>query len=121
MAFNKETIIAEKFETLIKDTETNTRAKDFYDLYILINEHWESLDKQTMIKAIKNTCKRRESSYILDELVERFDVIEHSQLLQNEWNKYKIAHLYAKNIEYENIMKNINLIIQELEKELITK
>ena len=116
MAFNKETIIAEKFETLIKDTETNTRAKDFYDLYILINEHWESLDKQTMIKAIKNTCKRRESSYILDELVERFDVIEHSQLLQNEWNKYKIAHLYAKNIEYENIMKNINLIIQELEK-----
>ena len=50
-----------------------------------------------------------------------WSVIEHSQLLQNEWNKYKIVYLYAKDIEYEYIMKNINLIIKELEKELITK
>ena len=39
MAFTKETIIAEKFETLIKDTETNTRTKDFYDLYILVKDY----------------------------------------------------------------------------------
>lgn len=33
MAFNKETIIAEKFETFITDNIMNTRTKDFYDLY----------------------------------------------------------------------------------------
>ena len=118
MAFNKETIIAEKFETLIKDTETNTRAKDFYDLYILIKDYWNDLDKTNLIKAIQNTCKRRESLYILDEIEERFDFIKESNILQNEWNKYKIAHLYAKDIEYADIMKNINLIIEELEKEV---
>ena len=118
MAFNKETIIAEKFETLIKDTETNTRAKDFYDLYILIKDYWNDLDKINLIKAIQNTCKRRESLYILDEIEERFDFIKESNILQNEWNKYKIAHLYAKDIEYADIMKNINLIIEELEKEV---
>lgn len=120
MAFNKETIIAEKFETLIKDTETNTRAKDFYDLYILIKDYWNDLDKTNLIKAIQNTCKRRDSLYILDEIEERFDFIKESNILQNEWNKYKIAHLYAKDIEYADIMKNVNLIIKELEKEVAT-
>ena len=120
MAFNKETIIAEKFETLIKDTETNTRAKDFYDLYILIKDYWNDLDKTNLIKAIQNTCKRRDSLYILDEIEERFDFIKESNILQNEWNKYKIAHLYAKDIEYADIIKNVNLIIKELEKEVAT-
>lgn len=120
MAFNKETIIAEKFETLIKDTETNTRAKDFYDLYVLIKEYWNELDKTNLIKAIRNTCKRRESLYILDELEERFDFIKESSILQGEWNKYQIAHLYARDINYADIMKNINLIIEELAKEVAT-
>lgn len=120
MAFNKETIIAEKFETLIKDTETNTRAKDFYDLYVLIKEYWNELDKTNLIKAIRNTCKRRESLYILDELEERFDFIKESAILQGEWDKYQIAHLYAKDINYADMMKNINLIIEELAKEVAT-
>ena len=120
MAFNKESIIAEKFETLIKDTETNTRAKDFYDLYIIIKDYWNDLDKTNLIKAIQNTCKRRDSLYILDEIEERFDFIKESNILQNEWNKYKIAHLYAKDIEYADIMKNINFIVKELENELAT-
>ena len=120
MAFNKETIIAEKFETLIKDTETNTRAKDFYDLYIIIKDYWNDLDKTNLIKAIQNTCKRRDSLYILDEIEERFDFIKESTILKNEWDKYKLAHLYAKDIEYADIMKNVNLIIKELEKEVAT-
>lgn len=120
MAFNKETIIAEKFETLIKDTETNTRAKDFYDLYILIKEFWNELDKTVLIKAIRNTCHRRKSTYILDEVEERFEFIQESVILQGEWNKYKIAHIYAENIEYNDIMKNVYLIINELKKEYIT-
>lgn len=118
MAFNKETIIAEKFETLIKDTETNTRTKDFYDLYILIKNYWDELDKSNLTKAILNTCKRRESTYILDELVDRFDFIKQSSILQADWNKYKIAHLYARDIKYTDIMDNIGLIIEELEKEV---
>ena len=120
MAFNKETIIAEKFETLIKDTETNTRAKDFYDLYVLIKEYWNELDKTNLIKAIRNTCKRRESLYIIDELEERFDFIKESAILQGEWDKYQISHLYARDINYADIMKNINLIIEELAKEVAT-
>ena len=113
-------LIAEKFETLIKDTETNTRAKAFYDLYVLIKEYWNELDRTNLLKAIRNTSQRRESLYILDELEERFDFIKESSILQAEWNKYQIAHLYARDINYADIMKNINLIIEELAKEIAT-
>lgn len=114
MAFNKETVIAEKFETVIKNTETNTRLKDFYDLYILVKEHWSEIDKNTMVRAIKNTCKRRESLEILEQFEERFNAIKESKLLQNEWDKYKISHLYARNIKYQDIMENIYKIFYNL-------
>lgn len=114
MAFNKETVIAEKFETVIKNTETNTRLKDFYDLYILVKEHWNEIDKNTMVRAIKNTCKRRESLEILEQFEERFNAIKESKLLQNEWDKYKISHLYARNIKYQDIMENIYKIFYNL-------
>lgn len=40
MAFNLETIIAEKFETFITDNIMNTRNKDFYDLYMILNNYF---------------------------------------------------------------------------------
>ena len=55
MTFNKETIIAEKFETFITDNIMNTRTKDFYDLYILLTRFYDELNKDTLVKAIKNT------------------------------------------------------------------
>lgn len=119
MAFNKETIIAEKFETLIRDTETNTRAKDFYDLYIIVNMYWDEIDKNVMVKAIKNTCKRRETLYILDELNERYEMIENSKILNREWVKYKNTHLFASNIEYADIMIKIFLIVDEIKKQYV--
>lgn len=53
MAFNKETIIAEKFETFITDNILNTRTKDFYDLYMLLTKFYNEINKDTLVKAIK--------------------------------------------------------------------
>ena len=37
LAYNIETIIAEKFESIVSKNITTTRAKDFYDIYMLLN------------------------------------------------------------------------------------
>lgn len=37
MAYTLETIIAEKFETVIRRGSTNSRARDFYDLHVLLH------------------------------------------------------------------------------------
>lgn len=116
MAFNKETIIAEKFETVIKNVEANTRMKDFYDLHVLLKDHWNEINKETIIKAINNTCKRRDSLYILKQVEERFNSIVNSEILQSEWDKYKTSHVYAREIEYQDIMNNIYKIVELLYK-----
>ena len=78
MAFNKETIIAEKFETFITDNIMNTRAKDFYDLYILLTRFYDELNKSTLVKAIKNTFKRRETNYDVEKIVKTLSLMQQS-------------------------------------------
>ena len=65
MTYNYETIIAEKFESIISRNIDNTRMKDYYDLYMFVNLKWNDINKETLRKAIINTSKNRETlSYI---------------------------------------------------------
>lgn len=108
MAFTKETIIAEKFETLIEDTENDTRAKDFYDISILMNEE---INETNLRKAVFNTFKRREREYLLDELDERYEFINTSEILKSNWANYQNSHPYALNVSYDDIMGSVFKII----------
>ena len=119
MAFNKETIIAEKFETFITDNIMNTRTKDFYDLYILLTRFYDELNKDTLAKAIKNTFKRRETNYDVEEIVKTFDLIKESDKLKQNFKNYKNKKSYVENIDYDDVMNSINLIIELLEQELV--
>ena len=119
MAFNKETIIAEKFETFITDNIMNTRAKDFYDLYILLTKFYSELDKVTLVKAIKNTFKRRETNFDIEKIVNTFNLIKNSEKLKQNFKNYKRKKSYAKNIDYDDVMDSINFIIELLEEELV--
>lgn len=119
MAFNKETIIAEKFETFITDNIMNTRSKDFYDLYILLTKFYDELNKDTLLEAIKNTFKRRETNFNVEKIVKTFSLIKDSEKLRQNFKNYQSKKSYLEKIEYEDIMNSINLIIELLEKELV--
>lgn len=55
-AYNNETIIAEKLETILKRKTTNSRMKDYYDIYYFANIKWIDIDieilKKILIKII---------------------------------------------------------------------
>lgn len=120
MAFNKETIIAEKFETFITDNIMNTRAKDFYDLYVLLTRFYDEINKDTLVKAIKNTFKRRETNYDVEKIVKIFNLIKESEKLKQNFKNYRNKKSYVENIDYDDVMDSINLIIELLEKELVS-
>lgn len=119
MAFNLETIIAEKFETFITDNIMNTRNKDFYDLYMILENYYSKLNKEQLIKAIKNTFERRNVEFNIDKIKSNFEAIKMSDRLKHNFENFKIKKEYAKNISYEEVMKKINIIIELLSKELI--
>lgn len=54
MAYNTETIIAEKLETVISRATFNTRLKDFYDLYIFDQKYYEIIDFYSFLVVILN-------------------------------------------------------------------
>ncbi|MBM4161774.1 MAG: nucleotidyl transferase AbiEii/AbiGii toxin family protein [Ignavibacteria bacterium] len=60
MAYSKETIVAEKFEAIVKLTTFNTRMKDFYDISFLASEF--NFEADALQSALKNTFGRRQTS-----------------------------------------------------------
>ena len=119
MAFNLETIIAEKFETFITDNIINTRNKDCYDLYMILENYYSKLNKEQLIKAIKNTFERRNVEFDIDKIKSNFEAIKISDRLKHNFENFKVKKEYAKNISYEEIMNKINIIIELLSKELV--
>lgn len=108
MAFSKYSIIAEKFETLIETLETDTRAKDFYDIYKLMVD---DIDNEKLYKAIYITFKRRNTLNLLEDLEERFNIIKDSLALKEYWSNYQRKNYYARNINYADFVESINSII----------
>ena len=60
-AYSLETVIAEKFHTMLDRDEYNSRMKDFFDCYQLLTKR--ELDDETLYDAIKATFDNRELEY----------------------------------------------------------
>ena len=55
--YNVETIIAEKYETIIKRSILNTRIRDFYDLYMLTHLDKQNISNKMLVKKHQNIEK----------------------------------------------------------------
>lgn len=108
MAFSKYSVIAEKFETLIETLETDTRAKDFYDIYKLMSD---DIDGEKLYKAIYNTFKRRDTLDLLKDLKARLNIIKESLALREYWLNYQRNNYYAKNINYDDFVDSVENIV----------
>lgn len=107
LAYPVETLIAEKYESVISKGVHNTRMRDFYDLYWVVKLKSSEIDKDVLKEAIVNTCKRRDS---LEKLENRDVVI--SQIMQNEelaslWKKYKSKNRYVGDLQFEEVLKTL--------------
>ena len=60
-AYSLETLIAEKFHAMVDRDESNSRMKDFFDVYQLFTNH--EIDKELLAEAIVGTFKNRNTPY----------------------------------------------------------
>ena len=108
--YNNETIIAEKFETVLKRNISNSRMKDYYDLYYFVTYKWNDIDKATLEVAVDTTLKHRKSKKYLDKYNEIILNLSNDKNLLERWNKYRKEHTYAKEVEFEDTIKAIEKI-----------
>ena len=119
MAYTLETIIAEKFQTVISRGVLNTRMKDFYDLYILINTKINEVNINILRTAIYNTFNKRETIYNINEFYKIIEDLKENTELENLWKEYQKKNNYAKNIDFIQTINSIEFITNVLEEELI--
>ncbi|MCL2383653.1 MAG: nucleotidyl transferase AbiEii/AbiGii toxin family protein [Oscillospiraceae bacterium] len=110
-AYTIETIIAEKFETFIIRSIDNTRLKDYYDLYLLISDNFDKINRDTLQKAIKNTFTKRGTSLDTDFVTQHFEAIKSHATMQELWSKYVDKNKFVRDVKYNNIMEAIEEII----------
>lgn len=116
MAYTMETIIAEKFESIISKNITTTRAKDFYDLYMLIDNHKDEIDNGVLKRAVINTFNKRNTTYDINLFRETLEILESSDTLKNVFMDYQSKLVYPQKVEYKKTIEALNLIIDILSK-----
>lgn len=117
MAYTIETIIAEKFESIISKNITTTRAKDFYDLYMLIDNHKDEIDNGILKRAVINTFNKRNTTYDINLFRETLEILESSDTLKNVFMDYQSKLVYPQKVEYKTTIEALNLIIDILNKQ----
>ena len=110
MTYNYETIIAEKFETIIFRNIDNTRMKDYYDLYMFVNLKWNEINKDILRKAIINTSKKRDTENYIEDANSYIEMIQEDDRLKSLWNSYVSNYEYAKDITFEDTINAIKVI-----------
>ena len=110
MSYNYETILAEKYESIISRNINNTRMKDYYDLYMFVNLKWNNINIDTLRKAIINTAKNRNTLHYIDNAEKYLELIADDERLISLWNNYQNNYNYAKEISFEDTIKAIKVI-----------
>ena len=113
-AYTQETILAEKYETIIRRNIGNTRARDFYDLHLLYRLYRENADWSLLKQAVLATAKKRDSLLALQDTNRILLVLKESTILQDLWKRYQAQNLYAREITYPAIMETINEFAEKM-------
>lgn len=117
LSYAPETVLAEKFETIIRRGELNGRARDFYDVVLLTRLYRDTLDWDALAAAIQATAKRRGSDKALNAWRSILEAVRTSGYIRHTiWEPYADANLYAANITIDdaveaciNIGERVNL------------
>lgn len=110
-AYNIETVLAEKVETILRRNVFNTRPRDFYDTYILITT--QEFDKELFAEALEKTIEHRGTRNQINDYMDTLAIIENSEDLKRMWSSYQKQFAYAKDIGYEMVIERLKTLMME--------
>lgn len=111
LAYNIETILSEKIHSIIQKGEDNTRARDYYDIYILEKTKKEEINNNILKEAIINKFEERKNSNLVSNIYLKVLDLEKNIKLKELWNEYRSKFTYAKDIEFEDTIKSLKNIV----------
>lgn len=103
LAYNLETVMAEKLENVVSRGDQNTRPRDYYDIYILAKMQYKNIETEYLRAALDATSKKRGSSEILKEYKNIIDIVRNSDVMIKQWRTYQRDFEYATDISFDEV------------------
>lgn len=112
-AYPLTTILAEKIETILSRNVLNTRARDYYDIYILTKLN-PQLDYEGLRKSLTIKAEERNSLEYIQNSQKYLKEIKASKELKDVWDNYSRKNQYSKEIDWNDILATINEVLTKL-------
>ena len=110
MAYPLETILAEKYETIIRRNKTTTRMRDFYDLYTLYKLKKDQIDYEILKQAIERTSNKRGGQEIIQDYQEIIGDIKEDSYLRSLWEVYHSENKYIGYLKFDRVFDVLTII-----------
>ena len=110
MAYNLETVLAEKFETIITRGITTTRMRDFYDIFILTTT--QTFDSETFKAALNKTVIKRGTTEQMGDIADVIRMVADSPIMIDLWRRYQTKFTYAADVSWEMAIDALNRLAQ---------
>lgn len=115
LAYTLETILAEKYETIIRRNIGTTRARDYYDLHTLYRSRKEEIRTDILKEAILHTAKKRESTEDMQDWREIIQDIRDEPQMNLLWNNYVADNKYIGDLQFSEVVDTVNEIAELLD------
>lgn len=106
LAYNLETILSEKFETIVSRGIANSRMRDFYDIYSL-QSIGKVINEEDFVNALKNTSSQRNSYKFIEAWKETIELLRDDVNMQKLWESYQKKFDYALNLSWDTVIEAV--------------
>ena len=117
LAYSLETVIAEKFHAMIDLAESNSRYKDFYDVYKILSQN--KLNDIILTEAIHATFDHRKTIFRKDHPLFSDDFIKDINR-NTQWNHFLKKIKYSGDLNFKMVMSLIKSKLQPIFEKNIT-
>ena len=113
LTYNKETLLAEKMQTIINRGIANTRLRDFYDVYSIMNFYEEQIEKRVLYDAFSATCEKRKTIFTKDDIEATLHLISDDLHMEELWEQFKKSNFYVGELEWKSVIDYVEKIMKK--------
>lgn len=105
LSYPIETVLAEKFETVVSRGVTNTRGRDLYDIHALLRTRRDVINEETLAMAVAATAEKRGSTDAIAHYVEILEEVRLSHAMRDlVWASYVKSAPYVGNLGFDAVV-----------------
>ena len=113
-AYNVETMLAEKLQTICERGVFNSRCKDFYDIFMIYSILNDSIDYKLLYAACVKTFVYRNTPFDKERFEEVLTILRNDDDLHSLWIRYQKRSPYAVEVTFDKTLDAFEQIIKHM-------